>query len=51
VGAAAQEPQQAGYELLHPVRKAPWGQTSARLQSLEGAIIGISSAPSLHDQD
>jgi catechol 2,3-dioxygenase-like lactoylglutathione lyase family enzyme len=50
VGAAAQELQQAGYELLHPVREEPWGQTVARLQSLEGAIIGISYAPSLHGE-
>ena len=50
VGAAAQELQQAGYELLRPAREEPWGQTVARLQSLEGAIIGISYAPSLHDE-
>jgi catechol 2,3-dioxygenase-like lactoylglutathione lyase family enzyme len=49
VGAAAQELQQAGYELLHPAREEPWGQTVARLQSPEGAILGISYAPSLHD--
>jgi hypothetical protein len=41
--------EQAGYELLHPVREEPWGQTVVRVQSLEGAIIGISYAPSLHD--
>ena len=51
VGAAAQELQQAGYELLHPVREEPWGQTVARLQSPEGAIVGVSYAPVLHDQD
>ena len=51
VGAAAQELQQAGYELLHPAREEPWGQTVARLQSPEGAIVGISFAPVLHDQD
>jgi catechol 2,3-dioxygenase-like lactoylglutathione lyase family enzyme len=50
VDAAAQELQEAGYELLHPARQEPWGQTVARLQSLEGAIVGISYAPSLHDQ-
>ena len=49
VGAAAEELQQAGYELLHPAREEPWGQTVARLQSPEGAIIGISYAPALHD--
>jgi catechol 2,3-dioxygenase-like lactoylglutathione lyase family enzyme len=48
VGAAAEELQQAGYELLHPPREEPWGQTVARLQSVEGAIIGISYAPALH---
>ncbi len=48
VGVAAQELHQAGYELLHPAREEPWGQTVARLQSPEGAIVGISYAPSLH---
>jgi catechol 2,3-dioxygenase-like lactoylglutathione lyase family enzyme len=51
VDEAAQELQQAGYELLHSVREEPWGQTVVRLQSPEGAIVGISYAPSLHDGD
>jgi catechol 2,3-dioxygenase-like lactoylglutathione lyase family enzyme len=51
VSPAAQELQQAGYELLHAPREEPWGQTVARLQSPEGAIIGISYAPVLHDDD
>jgi hypothetical protein len=46
---AARELEQAGYELLHGARQEPWGQTVARLQSPEGAIIGISYAPVLHD--
>lgn len=49
VGPAALELQQAGYELLHAAREEPWGQTVARLQSPEGAIVGISYAPVLHD--
>jgi catechol 2,3-dioxygenase-like lactoylglutathione lyase family enzyme len=49
VEAAAQELRRAGYELLHPAREEPWGQTVTRLQSPEGAIVGISYAPSLHD--
>ena len=49
VEAAAEELRQAGHELLHQAREEPWGQTVARLQSPEGAIIGISYAPSLHD--
>jgi hypothetical protein len=44
-----QELEQAGYELLHEAREEPWGETVARLQSPEGAIIGISYAPVLHD--
>jgi catechol 2,3-dioxygenase-like lactoylglutathione lyase family enzyme len=49
VASAAEELQQDGYELLHGAREEPWGQTVARLQSPEGAIIGISYAPALHD--
>jgi catechol 2,3-dioxygenase-like lactoylglutathione lyase family enzyme len=48
VTAAAEELQQAGYELLHPPREEPWGQTVARLQSPEGVIVGLSYAPTLH---
>jgi len=48
---AVRELEQAGFELLHPPREEPWGQTVARLQSPEGAIIGVSHAPMLHDQD
>jgi catechol 2,3-dioxygenase-like lactoylglutathione lyase family enzyme len=45
VGLAAGELMQSGYELLHPPRQEPWGQTVARLQSPEGAILGISAYP------
>jgi catechol 2,3-dioxygenase-like lactoylglutathione lyase family enzyme len=48
VQAAADELAAAGYELLHPARQEPWGQTVARLQSPEGAIVGISYVPSMH---
>ncbi len=48
---AAQELEQAGFALLHPARTEIWGQTVARLQSPEGAIIGISYAPVLHDEN
>ena len=51
VAQAARELQQPGYGLLHGPRKEPWGQTVARLQSPEGAIIGISYIPMLHDED
>jgi len=49
VAPAARELEQGGYELLHEAREEPWGQTVARLQSPEGAIVGISFAPVLHD--
>ena len=48
VGPAPRELQQAGYELLHPPRLEPWGQTIARLQSPEGAVVGVSYTPVLH---
>jgi catechol 2,3-dioxygenase-like lactoylglutathione lyase family enzyme len=48
VQAAADELVAAGHDLLHPVRKEPWGQTVVRLLSPEGAIIGISYVPSMH---
>jgi catechol 2,3-dioxygenase-like lactoylglutathione lyase family enzyme len=49
VADAAEELSQAGFEVLHPAREEPWGQTVARLQTIEGAIVGISYAPFHHD--
>ena len=49
VALAARELEARGYQLLHGARTEPWGQTVARLLSQEGAILGISYAPSLHD--
>lgn len=45
---AADELRERGFELLHDARTEPWGQTVARLQSVEGVIVGISFAPALH---
>lgn len=45
---AAEELVGAGYELLHPVRQEPWGQTVVRLLSPEGAIVGVSYIPVMH---
>jgi len=39
-----------GFQMLHDAKLEPWGQTVARLLSPEGAIIGLSYAPSLHDK-
>ncbi|HEX6666540.1 MAG TPA: hypothetical protein VF081_08110 [Solirubrobacterales bacterium] len=48
VATAAEELEQRGFVLLHGSREEPWGQTVARLQSVEALIIGISYAPWLH---
>ena len=48
VAGAADELTARGFELLHGAREEPWGQTVARLLSIEGSIIGVSYAPMLH---
>jgi catechol 2,3-dioxygenase-like lactoylglutathione lyase family enzyme len=50
VQAAADELKERGFALLHDARTEPWGQTVARLQSIEGAIIGLSYAPIMHPE-
>jgi len=51
VATAAQELAGKGFELLHPARTEPWGQTVARTLSVEGAIVGLSYAPWLHEAE
>jgi catechol 2,3-dioxygenase-like lactoylglutathione lyase family enzyme len=51
VGEAGVELQRAGFELLHPARVEPWGQTVTRLLTDDGLIVGISYIPSFHDED
>ena len=48
VGPAAEELRARGFVLLHEAREEPWGQTVARLLSIEGSVVGISFAPWLH---
>jgi catechol 2,3-dioxygenase-like lactoylglutathione lyase family enzyme len=48
VATAAAELEERGFELLHGAREEPWGQTVARLQSVDSLIIGLSYAPWLH---
>ena len=48
VATAAEELVGRGFELLHGARLEPWGQTVARLQSVEGLVVGVSYAPWLH---
>ncbi len=49
VAAGADELRSLGYQLLHDARQEPWGQTVARLISPEGAVVGLSYAPSFHE--
>lgn len=51
VAAAGGELERAGFELLHPARAEPWGQTVTRFLTEDGLIVGISYAPSLHGED
>jgi len=51
VAAAGGELERAGFELLHPARTEPWGQTVARLLTSDGLIVGISYAPPLHEEE
>jgi hypothetical protein len=50
LGSAADQ-QRAGFELLHPARTEPWGQTVARLLTEDGLIVGISYAPLFHEAE
>jgi len=49
VAAAEQELMAAGHALIHGTRVEPWGQTTARLLSPEGLLVGIVSTPWLDD--
>jgi catechol 2,3-dioxygenase-like lactoylglutathione lyase family enzyme len=48
VGEAAAELEGAGHRLLREAREEPWGQTTARLMSPEGLLVGISYTPWMH---
>ncbi len=48
VATGAAELKAGGFGLLHEARTEPWGQTVARLQTVEGLIVGLSYAPWLH---
>jgi len=48
VGDAARELEAAGHRLLRGAREEPWGQTTARLLSPEGLLIGVTYTPVFH---
>ena len=41
----------AGHEVLRGVGEEPWGQTTSRLLSPEGLLIGITYTPWMHDAE
>ena len=51
VAAAGGELRRAGFELLHPARREPWGQTVTRVLTEDGLIVGISHAPVFHGEE
>ena len=48
VAQAAAELQEKGHRLVHGARTEPWNQTTARLLSPEGLLVGIAYTPGHH---
>jgi catechol 2,3-dioxygenase-like lactoylglutathione lyase family enzyme len=48
VSAAAAELEAAGHRLLRGAREEPWGQTTSRLLSPEGLLVGVTYTPWMH---
>ncbi len=51
VGAAIEEMRGAGHRVLRDAHEEPWGQTTARLLSPEGLLVGITYTPWMHKAD
>jgi catechol 2,3-dioxygenase-like lactoylglutathione lyase family enzyme len=49
VGEAVTELEAAGHRVLRGAHEEPWGQTTSRLISPEGLLIGITFTPWMHD--
>jgi hypothetical protein len=48
VAGAVTELEAAGHRVVRGAREEPWGQTTARLLSPEGLLIGITYTPWMH---
>jgi catechol 2,3-dioxygenase-like lactoylglutathione lyase family enzyme len=48
VGEALSELRSKGHRVLRDAQEEPWGQTTARLLSPEGLLVGISYTPWMH---
>ena len=51
VTGAVAELEAAGHRVLRGARQEPWGQTTARLLSPEGLLIGVTYTPWMHHAD
>jgi len=51
VGEAVIELQAAGQRVLREAHQEPWGQTTARLLSPEGLLVGVTYTPWMHAQE
>ncbi len=51
VGEAVAELEGRGYRLLRGAQEEPWGQTTSRLQSPEGLLMGITYTPWMHKEE
>jgi len=51
VGAAVKEMEAAGHLVLRGAHEEPWGQTTSRLLSPEGLLVGVTFTPWMHDHD
>ncbi len=51
VGAAVAEMEAAGHRVLKGAHEEPWGQTTARLLSPEGLLVGITFTPWMHEHE
>lgn len=49
VGEAVAEMEAAGHRVLKGAHEEPWGQTTARLLSPEGLLVGITFTPWMHE--
>ncbi|HEX7346437.1 MAG TPA: VOC family protein [Candidatus Limnocylindrales bacterium] len=50
VTAAVEEMRSAGHRVLRDAHEEPWGQTTSRLLSPEGLLVGITYTPWMHEQ-
>jgi catechol 2,3-dioxygenase-like lactoylglutathione lyase family enzyme len=48
VGEAVAELQAAGHRVLRGAKEEPWGQTTSRVLSPEGLLIGVTYTPWMH---